>query len=144
LLLLGPDDTEVIRYLITIDVPFSGHLLTQKGEDRRFEIGECLVTSIVRDMLVHQAPKPLDRVQMRAIRRNEVELDPAPRYDLGFAYVIRLRGNIHVTDASGEMRTAANCVGRSGRARKLPDARVTASHAYQVGAVVCACTCTRH
>src|SRR5271168_4593785 len=39
--------------------------------------------------------------------------------DLGFAYVVRFRCNIHVTDASGEMRTAANWVGRSGRARKL-------------------------
>jgi hypothetical protein len=57
--------------------------------------------------------------------------------DLGFAYVIRFRGNIHVTDACGETRTAANWVGRSGRARKLRDARITASHAYQVGAVVC-------
>jgi hypothetical protein len=57
--------------------------------------------------------------------------------DLGFAYVIRFRGNIHVTDASGETRTAANWVGRSGRARKLRGAHVTASHAYQVGAVVC-------
>src|SRR5271155_356654 len=57
--------------------------------------------------------------------------------DLGFAYVVRFRGNIHVTDASGETRTAANWVGRSGRARKLRGARVTASHAYQVGAVVC-------
>jgi hypothetical protein len=28
--------------------------------------------------------------------------------DLGFGYVIRLRGNIHVADASGETRTAAN------------------------------------
>ena len=45
--------------------------------------------------------------------------------------------NIHVTDASGERRTAADWVGRSGRARKLRGARVTASHAYQVGAVVC-------
>jgi hypothetical protein len=57
--------------------------------------------------------------------------------DLVFAYVIRFRGNIHVTNASGETRTAANWVGRSGRARKLRGARVTASHAYQVGAVVC-------
>jgi hypothetical protein len=57
--------------------------------------------------------------------------------DLGFAYVVRFRGNIHVTDASGETRTAAQWVGRSGRARKLRGARVTASHAYQVGAVVC-------
>ena len=57
--------------------------------------------------------------------------------DLGFAYVIRFRGNIHVTDASGETRTAAEWVGKSGRARKLRGACVTASHAYQVGAVVC-------
>src|SRR6202522_315196 len=57
--------------------------------------------------------------------------------DLGFAFVIRFRGNIHVTDASGETRTAAQWVGRSGRARKLRGARVTASHAYPVGAVVC-------
>src|SRR6202030_4175595 len=77
--ILGRDDTEVIRYLITIDVPFSGHLLTQKGEDRRFEVGECLMTSVVGDMLVHQAPKPLDRIQMRAIGGNEVEVYPALR-----------------------------------------------------------------
>ena len=57
--------------------------------------------------------------------------------ELGFAYVIRFRGNIHVTDAAGETRTAAHWVGRSGRARKLRGARITASHAYQVGAVVC-------
>ena len=57
--------------------------------------------------------------------------------DLGFAYVIRFRGNIHVTDASGKTRTAADWVGGSGRARKLRGARVTASHAFQVGAVVC-------
>src|SRR5208283_237726 len=54
--ILGRDDTEVIRYLITIGVPFSGHLLAQKGQDRRFEVGECLMTSIMGDMLVHQAP----------------------------------------------------------------------------------------
>lgn len=57
--------------------------------------------------------------------------------DLGFGYVIRFRGNILVTDASGETRTAADWVGKSGRARKLRAARVTASHAQQVGAVVC-------
>jgi hypothetical protein len=57
--------------------------------------------------------------------------------DLGFRYVIRFRGNIHVTDAAGETRPAADWVGKSGRARKLRGARITASHAYQVGAVVC-------
>ena len=57
--------------------------------------------------------------------------------DLGFGYVIRFRGNIHVTDAAGETRPASEWVGKSGRARKLRGAQVTASHAYQVGAVVC-------
>jgi len=39
--------------------------------------------------------------------------------DLGFGYVIRFRGNIHVTDATGETRAAAQWVGKFGRARKL-------------------------
>src|SRR5271157_3984385 len=56
--------------------------------------------------------------------------------DLGFGYVIRFRGNIRVTDAAGEAKPAAEWVGKSGRARKLRDARVTAQ-GQQVGAVVC-------
>jgi len=55
---------------------------------------------------------------------------------LGFGYVIRFRGNIHVTDAGGTTRTATDWVGKGGRARKLTDARVTAK-GQQVGAVVC-------
>jgi hypothetical protein len=56
--------------------------------------------------------------------------------ELGFAYVIRFRGNIHVADATGETRPAAEWVGKGGRARKLRDARVT-TQGRQVGAVVC-------
>ena len=56
--------------------------------------------------------------------------------DLGFAYVIRFRGNISVTDVTGETRRAADWVGKAGRARKLVNARVTAK-GQQVGAVVC-------
>jgi hypothetical protein len=56
--------------------------------------------------------------------------------ELGFGYVIRFRGNIHVTDASGTTKPAAEWVGSGGRARKLADARVTA-RGQQVGAVVC-------
>ena len=56
--------------------------------------------------------------------------------ELGFRYVIRFRGNINVTDADGQTRPAAEWVGKGGRARKLPDARVTAK-GQQVGAVVC-------
>jgi hypothetical protein len=55
---------------------------------------------------------------------------------LGFGYVIRFRGNIHVADATGETRPAAEWVGKGGLARKLRDARVTAQ-GRQVGAVVC-------
>jgi hypothetical protein len=54
--ILGRDDTEVVRYLIAKDVPFSGHLLAQKGQDRGFEVAECRMTSIVSDVPVHQAP----------------------------------------------------------------------------------------
>jgi len=56
--------------------------------------------------------------------------------ELGFGYVIRFRGNIHVTDADGQTRPAAKWVGKGGRARKLRNARVTAQ-GRQVGAVVC-------
>ena len=55
---------------------------------------------------------------------------------LGFGYVIRFRGNIHVTAADGEKRAAADWGGRGGRARKLRDAQVTAA-GHRVGAVVC-------
>jgi len=56
--------------------------------------------------------------------------------ELKFDYVIRFRGNIQVTAADGEMRTAAAWVGRGGRARVLRDALVTAER-YQLGSVLC-------
>ncbi len=56
--------------------------------------------------------------------------------ELGFGYVIRFRGNIHVTAEDGESKPAAEWVGRGGRARKLCHAQVTAK-GRQVGAVVC-------
>jgi Transposase DDE domain len=55
---------------------------------------------------------------------------------LGFGYVIRFRGNIHVTAADGPSKPAAEWVGKGGCARKLRDARVTAK-GQPVGAVVC-------
>src|SRR5271157_4583971 len=55
---------------------------------------------------------------------------------LGFRYVIRFRGNIHVRSADGETRLAADWVGKGGRARKLRDAEISAARC-KVGAVVC-------
>jgi len=56
--------------------------------------------------------------------------------ELKFAYVIRFRGNITVTAADGEVRTAASWVGPGGRARVLRGASVTAER-YAVGSVLC-------
>src|SRR5688500_16416227 len=56
--------------------------------------------------------------------------------DLGFGYVIRLKGNTKVSAADGTIHSATEWVGEGGRARKLRDARVTAAQC-PVGAVVC-------
>jgi hypothetical protein len=56
--------------------------------------------------------------------------------DLGFDYVIRLKGNTRVSAADGTTRPAAEWVGQGGRARKLRDATVTEAQC-PVGAVVC-------
>jgi hypothetical protein len=55
--------------------------------------------------------------------------------ELGFDYVIRFRGNIHVANADGQTKLAIEWVGKGARARKLRDARATAK-GQQVGAVV--------
>ena len=57
--------------------------------------------------------------------------------ELAFEYVIRLRGDIYVTNARGERRAAAAWVGAGGRARRLVGARVTDAYELPVGVVVC-------
>jgi hypothetical protein len=54
----------------------------------------------------------------------------------GFDYIIRLRGNVTVTDEHGERRKAKEWVGAGGRARILRDARLTAK-GFPVATVVC-------
>jgi hypothetical protein len=56
--------------------------------------------------------------------------------ELKFDFVIRFRGNIMVSAADGETRTAAEWIGKGGRARLLRGATVTAL-GYPVGTVVC-------
>lgn len=58
------------------------------------------------------------------------------KYDLGFDFVIRFRGNIQVTDSQGETRNALDWVGANGRARTLRQAKVTAL-LCEVPTVVC-------
>jgi len=56
--------------------------------------------------------------------------------DLGFDYVIRLKGNTTVRAADGTIRPATEWVGQGGRARKLRDATLTEAQC-PVGAIVC-------
>jgi hypothetical protein len=56
--------------------------------------------------------------------------------ELKFDFLIRFRGNIAVTSAEGETRSAEDWVGAGGRPRTLRNAFVTAD-GYQVGTVVC-------
>ena len=56
--------------------------------------------------------------------------------ELGFEYVLRIRGDIYVTNAKGERRLASDWVGVKGRSRTLRGATVTESE-VAVGTVVC-------
>jgi hypothetical protein len=58
------------------------------------------------------------------------------RHTLGFDFIIRIRGNITVTSASGEARPAEQWVGKNGRARVLRNALLTQDH-YPIPTVVC-------
>ena len=57
--------------------------------------------------------------------------------ELGFDYVIRLRGNFLVTSAGGETRKAADWVGVGGRARTLRGATVTKTRRWKAASVAC-------
>ena len=67
----------------------------------------------------------------------DCKLFKALAQELGFGYVIRIRGDIYVRSAKGERRKAAQWVGTGGRSRTLRGAQVTDEHGLQVGTVVC-------
>jgi hypothetical protein len=66
----------------------------------------------------------------------DTALFEALRDDWNFGYIIRLRGNVKVSDANGERRTAAQWVGNGGRAKILRQASLTAK-AFPVPTIVC-------
>lgn len=57
----------------------SWHRLAQERQHSLSEVGEPFVASVVGDVLVHQPPEALDRVEMRAVGGDETQLDPALR-----------------------------------------------------------------
>ena len=58
------------------------------------------------------------------------------RRELGFEFIIRIRGNITVTSNDGVSRPAEEWVGKGGRAKLLRNAGVTLD-GYEVPTVVC-------
>jgi len=76
------------------------------------------------------------RPRLRRAQAVEHKLYRLLSEQLHFDYVIRFRGNIQVTAADGETRTAAAWVRPGGRAYVLHGAKVTAEH-YEIGTVVC-------
>jgi hypothetical protein len=56
---------------------FCGTFSRKKVSTSAANIPRCGIALVVRHRLVHHAPQPLDRVQMRAIGWDEVKLDPS-------------------------------------------------------------------
>src|SRR5277367_4628180 len=59
---LWVDDAEIVGDRITEVRPVPGNFFTQKTERRISELGACCVAFVVRDVSVHEAPQPLDRI----------------------------------------------------------------------------------
>ncbi len=66
----------------------------------------------------------------------DTALFEALRDDWNFGYIIRLRGNVKVSNANGERRTATQWVGNGVRAKILRQASLTAK-AFPVPTIVC-------
>src|SRR5450830_782452 len=75
--ILGVDDAEIVGDRITELRPIPRNLFTQETERRIVELGASCVALVVRDVSVHHPPQPFDRVQVRAIGWDEVQLDPS-------------------------------------------------------------------
>ena len=63
------DDAEVISYLISKAAPLFWDNLLHKVQDCVGEVVLRWIVPIMGDMAVHDGPKPLNRIEMRAIGR---------------------------------------------------------------------------
>ena len=106
---------------------------TLKGNQKRYEEEELL--HVLREAMPEGVKVKVTVVADRGFA--DGKLFKALSEELGFEYVIRMRGDFYVTSAKGERRTAAQWVGMNGRSRTLRDAKVTDRHRMRVGTVVC-------
>lgn len=105
----------------------------QKSElkDRRNEYEDSVLTR-----LSETVPSGVEVTIVADRGFMDTALFEALRDDWKFGYVIRLRGNVIVTDTKGERRTAAQWVGQGGRAKTLRQGALTAKQ-FPVPTVVC-------
>ncbi len=91
-------------------------------------------------VLLHRCLQALDepvRVTVVADRGfSDIKLYDFLTEDLGFDYIIRFRGVVHIKSVKGETRSAKDWTGAHGRMRVLRDAEVTCQEA-PVPVVVC-------
>jgi hypothetical protein len=76
---LGDMNSKIVGDRTAEVPPITGNIFTQEAERRIGEVGASCATSVMSDMLVHDAPQALDRVQVRAIGRDEMQFDSATR-----------------------------------------------------------------
>ena len=58
------DDAKIVRDSVAEIFPASGHGVPEELDDLPVELGEGLVVPVVGDVFVHQAPQPLDGIEM--------------------------------------------------------------------------------
>ncbi len=73
------DDAEIVGDGIAKLGPVAGNFVAQESERRVGELDAGRIGFVVGDVSVHEAPQPLDRIEVRAIEGNEMQLDPAIR-----------------------------------------------------------------
>lgn len=130
-----PDDhSTVCLYLLTKHgraTPLLWHTALKSGLAGNRNEAENLVLRRLREVL----PAGIKVTVLADRGFGDVELYELLKAELGFDFVIRFRECIHVEDAKGVVRTAAEWVPLSGRATALKNATVTARR-YRLTAVV--------
>src|SRR5947207_11006161 len=75
----GVYNAEVVGDRIAEDGPVFRHLLPQEMQNGSAEVIVGRMGAVVGHVSMHQSPQALDRIEVRAVARNVMQLDPAPR-----------------------------------------------------------------
>ena len=129
------DQTSICLYLLTKHgraTPLVWYTVEKSG----LKGNRCDAEDMVLRRLHEVLPKGVQVTLLADRGFGDVALYKFLKGELGFDFVIRFRGCIHVTDATGETRTAEEWLRPDGRARLLKDARVTTEEQLIPGVVI--------